>query len=339
MAAARDKLVGLVIVVAVAGLIAYVGGKLRAPRAPAVDAATEVHAIGDAATVTDGAAPTDASVAEDADDAEDDATLAMSAACRALAAATRAKYDAARDAGYCIDSSVDDLACKTSSNGATWGLRADDVTDLEVDAAACPTGWLVRVVHVAADGTEQTLVPPGPGGVRNGHRYNVYRAAPVEIDEFFDFDGDGEDEIVVSRWTSTFLYAFKRGRIVPYPPAAGLDIGAVKDVDGDGRPDLLVRPFGDDPPTTVELLAHALPDGTFTFHDALAVKHAQALCPSDAPVTRNATDEELANGIACARLWGHDASALGKALCEGDAGKCPPWVRPMLWTKPPLSLR
>jgi len=39
---------------------------------------------------------------------------------------------------------------------------------------------------VAADGTEQTVIPPGPGGTRHGHQYNVYKAAPVEAIAFFD---------------------------------------------------------------------------------------------------------------------------------------------------------
>ncbi len=221
----RDKLIGLSVVVLVAGLIWYVA-KLRA-------AHVEPH-------TTDGAVvmpPPIPNVIEDAasdapmldatvDDGESaDATDEASAACRALAEASQRRYEQAQDAGYCMNLFLEELKCKTSSKGATWGLRVDDVTDLEVDAAACPTGWLVRVVHVAADGSEEAIVPPGPGGVRNGHSYNVYKGAPVYVVTFFDWDGDGEDEVVIGRWTSIFVYTFKHGHIVSYAPASSYGLG------------------------------------------------------------------------------------------------------------------
>lgn len=116
-------------------------------------------------------------------------------------------------------------------------------------------------------------------------------------------------------------------------------LAELKDVDSDGRPDFLIRPFGD-APSTLELVAHALPDGGFTVRDALAVQAAQRACPHDTSPTRSEDDEHLANDIACALLWRHDAAALRKELCGGDAGPCPMmWVKQMLWTKPPMTLR
>jgi hypothetical protein len=335
----RDKLIGLAVVVVVAGLIVYFA-KMRAshvepPSADGAAVATSTRAIGDAEA---DAGATDASIAAIVDAAAEDATL-QSAACRALAEASKQKYEVARAAGWCINSSVDELGCETSSNGATWGLRVDDVTDLEEDAAACPTGWLVRVVHVAADGGQQALVPPGPGGVRNGHPYNVYKSAPVYVVKFFDWDGDGEDEAVIGRWSSIFVYAFKKGHIVTYAPASRLTVSGVDDFDGDGRPDLLIRPFGDAPPTRLELVAHSLADGTFTLHDVVAVKRAQSLCPTDTPVALGVAEEVLADDVACALIWGQDPKALRKQLCDSDAGPCASWVKGMLATKPPLSLK
>lgn len=327
----RDKVIGMLVVLAVAALVVWVASKSRehpAERPAAIDAQAASE-------------PVDAGAIEDAaivDVTGEDATLDESPACAAMRAASAKQVDEAKDAGFCL-SWYGELECKTEKNGATWGVRIDDVTDLEPDAAACPTGWLERVVHVAPDGSEQSMIPPGPGGVRNGHRYNVYKNAPVGIVSFFDWDGDGDDEVVVQRWNNVFVWTFKKGRIVQYAPAAGLTVDEVKDVDGDGRPDLLVRPFGDAPPTSIELLAHALPDGAFTVRDALAVQRAQTACPKDEPVSRDVDDENLANAIACALLWGHDASSLRKDLCMGDAGPCPPWVRQMLWTKPLLTLR
>jgi hypothetical protein len=335
----RDKLIGLAVVAVVALLIWYVA-KLRRRHEPSHATPSATHAVTRRAGPADaGPADLDAAIDDAALLDAADATLATSAACLAMQRASQAKIDEAKDAGYCINLSSDEAECKTSRNGASWGIRIDDVTDLEPDAASCPTGWLERVVHVAADGSEKTIVPPGPGGVRNGHRYNVYKGAPLYVVAFFDWDGDGEDEAVIGRWTSVFAWTFKHGRIVPYAPAARLTIAEVKDVDGDGRPDLLVKPFGEAPPTTLELVAHSLPDGTFTLHDALAVQHAQSDCPTDAPVARSDREDLFANDVACALLWRHDRAALRKELCAGDAGPCPAWLKGMLATPSPLSLR
>ena len=338
----RDKLIGLAFVAVVAGLIWFIGSRMREHHvAPALaDGAPAPVAVADAEADTSASAELDAGALANG---EAEATPDASAACLAMRAASQRKIDDATDAGWCVDESTDELGCATSPNGATWGLRIDDVTDIEPDAAGCPTGWLVRVVHDTADGGEQTVVPPGPGGVRNGHPYNVYKSAPVYVVTFFDFDGDGEDEAVIGRWTDIFVWTFKHGKIARYAPTSGFTIDEVKDIDNDGRPDLLIRPFGD-APTTLQLYAHSLPDGAFTIRDAVAVQHAQSACPTDAPVPLpvdggGVADDVLANDIACSLLWGHDPKALSKDLCTGNAAPCAAWVKRMLATKPPLSLR
>lgn len=148
----RDKLIGLTLVIFVAALIYFFGSKFRAghDHPPAPDVA--------AASITDAEAPksvisttVDADVDASIANVTDDDAGASSPACLAMQTASQPKLDEAQDAGWCVDLSLADLGCKTSPNGATWGIRIDDVTDLEADAAACPTGWLERVVHVAAD--------------------------------------------------------------------------------------------------------------------------------------------------------------------------------------------
>jgi hypothetical protein len=335
----RSKLIGLAFAAVVAALVWYVGVKVRQGREVHPTHSVAASATQDGGVDTGVSTDLDASIADASDDADAEVEQSgLSAACLAMQTASQPRLDEAKDAGWCLDLSLADLGCKTSKNGATWGIRIDDVTDLEPDAASCPTGWLERVVHVAADGSEQATIPPGPGGVRNGHRYNVYKGAPLYVVTFFDWDGDGEDEAVIGRWTSIFVWTFKHGHIVPYAPASAFTVDDVKDDDGDGRPDLLVRPFGD-APTSMQLLAHALPDGTFTLHDAVAVKHAQTVCPTDAPVATGVREDILANDIACALLWGHDPKALRSDVCAADAEPCPAWVKRMLVTKPPLSLR
>jgi hypothetical protein len=185
---------------------------------------------------------------------------------------------------------------------------------------------------------------------------------------FFDWDGDGDDEVLVRSlrgsadhpdeqratiWTARALDG-GAARLVPYEPAAAFTIVGVRDVDGDGRPDLLVSFFGagqDASPTAHTFLAHSLADGTFSLRDVAAVTWAQKACPNDPKLDLSTKapddfDTTLADDIACALVWGHDtkelAAELGKACrapAFADAGGCPAWARRMVQTKPPLSLR
>ena len=113
----------------------------------------------------------------------------------------------------------------------------------------------------------------------------------------FDYDGDGTPEVAVyeSRFDHTrspqvrlTLWTYQGGKVKPYPPSASLPAVGIRDVDEDGRPDLLLDTRDEelcDPPgpglncipgahTSLrpDAIAHSLPDGTFSTSDAVATK-------------------------------------------------------------------
>jgi hypothetical protein len=148
----------------------------------------------------------------------------------------------------------------------------------------------------------------------------------------FDLDGDGEDELLLPFDPSTIL-TFKDGKVTPYAAAAGRSFVGLVDADRDGRPDLLLNnPYASDAAfvscgkryghpvlnfhVETSLIAHALPDGTFTADDDLTRRVAKTLCPEKpAKVVVKGGDGKLHNGwirnnIVCARLWGATADAV-----------------------------
>lgn len=157
-----------------------------------------------------------------------------------------------------------------------------------------------------------------------------------------DYDEDGEPEVFVaqdgmSRLSPPLhyrtLYTWRRGAsgdagsVIEYPAAKGLPLAEMRDVDQDGRMDFgLFVPFPKDvtgvlfagslvPPT---LLAHALPDGTFSFRDAVAKADLRRQCPKQpAPVTaKDFEGEDLAEAIeavACSVYW-----RVPRALLQGQ---------------------
>jgi hypothetical protein len=155
----------------------------------------------------------------------------------------------------------------------------------------------------------------------------------------FDFDGDGEEEIV--SWQAEAVYTSRGGVVQPYGPAAGLRVGAARDVDCDRRLDLGLRDVYDFRPELVagcgkehgmpllglgvyvDPVAHALPDGTFSTTDAAATEVARTICP--APPTTivpkdtlgHVDNRKLRENVVCARLWGQAATSVLAELKQG----------------------
>jgi hypothetical protein len=144
----------------------------------------------------------------------------------------------------------------------------------------------------------------------------------LEAIELYDFDGDGEPEVHVGASyghegvseRSDALLTFKNGRIEPYAPAAKYGFEAMKDLTGDGIPDLQMfeeligtEDCGSGFPGDgkgLGFIAHALPGGSFSDVDAEARAFAKQLCP-----TRPAALNDV-NDVLCARLWGGDPAKL-----------------------------
>ena len=140
----------------------------------------------------------------------------------------------------------------------------------------------------------------------------------------------------------------KNGTVQPYAPAAGIVFHRVEDVDHDGRPDLVTygtyrASFPDrcssehSPIVGPALLAHALKDGTFSMADAQAIAFAKQSCEKPGfeiarDDEKHVDDEQTAEGIVCARLWGMPAPQVlqkldqcgfvgGPAACQPAAAK------------------
>jgi len=371
----RDRLISFVFVGAVIGGIWWLGARLReSPGSEdAGDAATEAApptaVSASASATTSVASAADAGVGAAAD------ASTPSAACRALDEASKRTLDEARKTRPCTpDPDLSSLGCHTSGKG-TWGFRVDEAFEgaMPKPGDACgDTGYLVRLVHVDDHGAEETIVPgltlstfgaaPRPYSISTG-----YRAVRMSDASFFDYDGDGEEEVFVRTTIGTYdrveqqqsaIFTFGspdagKARIVPYAPATSLAIDTTRDADDDGRPDLLVAIGPASAPVGIRLLAHSLPDGTFSLRDAVAVGWAQKQCPQDPKLdlsTKSASDfgQKLADDVACALLWGHDKD-LGAGIAKAcprtaevpapDSGVCPAWAKALVGTRPAIQLR
>jgi hypothetical protein len=342
----RDRVISAVVVGGIIAMIWFAGSKLRA----CGEGGTAADANGDgpmtSASASTSTSPSPSTSAS-ASTTIVDAAPPMSGACKGLMDASQKKLDDAKSARACTpDFDKTQLRCHTSSNGATWGLRVDDVVDL--GAEPCKTGWLVRLVHLDVNGAEAAVVP-GISLNQRAHTYDVAIDMKLADVLFFDWDGDGDAEVFV-RGTrgagdipdeeSARVWTFQAGdggaRIAPYAAASSLTIVGTQDVDADGRPDLMVTFFGtgkDAPPTSRRFAAHALQDGTFSLKDTAAVGWAEKQCPSDPELYDYHFDGAVADAMICAEIWGHD---LSKA-CAGKS--CPPWAEKLAKTKPPVTLK
>jgi len=150
-----------------------------------------------------------------------------------------------------------------------------------------------------------------------------------------DYDGDGvpelwvrtdEDGVEGGHFSSSWILTVHDGKIAEYPPAKSLGvIGAPFDADGDGRLDLPVSLglgtvedacMGKPSWTPADLLAHSLPDGKFSTHDAVARAHAKRWCAA-APARVASREDAL-----CARLW---AAPADVPTIRARIAACVPW--------------
>lgn len=226
--------------------------------------------------------------------------------------------------------------CLPAGRGA-WALSLDRVTDSD----GGPYGqW--SLIHIAADGSTAAVAPSIPSSDTRSERWDprdkvdskgnfdftvgilLHLAPPV----VFDYDGDGKAEIVLQvgsqiseggTWEHGRVWTARGGTVHLYEPARNLLAHAVRDVDGDGRPDLLIHrpyslvvngPIDTDELTGPELLAHALPGGGFSTSDPVAAATARVSCPQR-PAALVVRQSDLsydvvttATNVACARLWG-----------------------------------
>ena len=172
-----------------------------------------------------------------------------------------------------------------------------------------------------------------------------YSATEVDVLARHDYDGDGHAELAL--WVGTRAHeeepvgevqvaAFRDGAVQAYPPAAlPVPVDTVRDVDGDGRPDLVSRApyFGTSPWSVARTpcggpwhVFHALPDGTFSDQDAVAMEALREECPAAPSHLFPARADEAGYqegllAVSCARLHGLSPDQTVAAL-RSERGPC-----------------
>jgi len=272
-------------------------------------------------------------------------------------------------------------ACTPTRDGG-WGIRLSGVQNQGGDIWG---RW--SIVH---GGGDSTGVAPdtAPGAPASGGPESVATASNLQwtanrrivplAPVLYDFDADGEPEAIVivetvdvaesGRTTTTRRGRVWRGRgtaVELSPSARELTVEEVRDVDGDGRPDLVthgpyvgfaaVKCGSEDiyPVLGPPLLAHAVVGGRFELADATAIGFARASCaatPADVMVVEAGGQgvdlPQSARNIACARLRGQGTTPLLARITDACApppgAACQPCDEPALlerWARLPPVLR
>ncbi|WP_394823764.1 FG-GAP repeat domain-containing protein [Pendulispora albinea] len=291
----------------------------------------------------------------EADDAGTDASRGETL-CEGIAkeieatAARKLGAELADASGWLLPDLFRDAHCVAARSGGIWAMVPSGVRPKD---ASAEIEVLWDVVYVSAKGERMAL--PQPPFVSS-----VDRSLDLEQPTVFDFDGDGQDEVLLtgSSWvrdgaSSPYgrMWTLKGGKkIEPYARAP--EFGSVEDIDDDGRPDLLTNgPYVLEASPTLAacgvterriagplLVLHSLPDGSFAAADDHAMAYAKKACPArPKSILTSASGDAAAPGadsvdtVACARLWGMseaDLTALVNKECRAlrpltDAGARP----------------
>ncbi|MDO9016887.1 MAG: VCBS repeat-containing protein [Myxococcales bacterium] len=237
--------------------------------------------------------------------------------------------------------------CAPTPGGGAWALHVDALAvERDPDTRREVLAGTFSLVHASAEGARASVRPWSEG--ITGPEGNLVCApgdecVTVEAPSLFDHDGDGEPEVFVrvatvrERGAGSFhgrVWTFRDGAVDVYPPSRPWMVAAVRDVDNDGRPDLLTHghylaeapgPCGRAPVlATGPLLAvHSLPDGRFSLDDAAARRADRVACPA-ATASAEAVVVTTPDGrvdpaatfvrAVCARLWGASAAAVTRRL-------------------------
>jgi hypothetical protein len=221
---------------------------------------------------------------------------------------------------------------------ARWALVHAGAHEVRVHLALPPSGPEHRMpdttnepMNLRSDCVDDTLIPQP---------------------DLFDWDGDGDPEIVAyvvavrheaGRWSHGRVWTLHGGQLALYEPGKQLSVLSVEDVDGDGRLDIwthgpysaMAVSWGSGFQVLMagpRLLAHSLPDGTFSMNDAVATTANEEACrdagrtivePGEVP----STPFGAAFRVACARLRGESAeqviSRIERECRRGVGGRRP----------------
>lgn len=294
--------------------------RCKTTQSPAPVAPVAVVARADAATEAVVDAAPDARPAEVRDVCA--AVLARSAQVLAAIPSTNAWREQLQTFGRCV----------RTTRGA-WAIVLDELRPIADAEGAYEGTW--AIVHVDDAGREVRAT--------RGGTWRDYMNAELQSMALFDYDGDGEQELLWSVHTNvnegpdlhaSGVTTFARGAIAAFANTAEVSPTAFADVDSDGRPDLVgSAPYvgeGDDSPSGFSynmngpsLLWRSLPNGAFARDDAAAQQYARRACPARVNTVFARTGEiEASTAVVCARLWGVAPAAVHAAInrrCESVA--------------------
>lgn len=167
-------------------------------------------------------------------------------------------------------------------------------------------------------------------GVRIGYQANSYSGDETMLVPAADYDNDGTPEVIVHRRErdseagghhTRRVFTARAGTLEPYAPAARFGaVDGVVDADRDGRPDLVLESpwaassrcgYMGQTHYGPALLAHALPDGTFSTRDDVARAWTLSRCVREEG-SGEAPPDVL--DVACARIRGASSESVIAAL-------------------------
>jgi hypothetical protein len=277
--------------------------------------------------------------------------------CAAIVAGNAARIDGPVDAAF-------KTPCFPTPGGA-WALRLDDWRmTKDGDIPQFRGSW--TLVHLDRRGA-QVAARPGPAAVYalSAGLEDSFTMGAVQT---FDYDGDGEPEILVNvshkehegAYTEAAVVATFQGGAVREMPGLPKAYDEFADVDGDGRPDAVYHPYAFDADSPCSgfgyhafgpsFIAHALPGGRFSVDDAAARAHLAAQCPQHGEIDGGPTP---ANPELCARFRGASEQRAAAVLdehckkptpadhgCDPESGVCSEYVerRQGLGKAPPFHL-
>lgn len=230
------------------------------------------------------------------------------------------------------------LRCLDSGKGA-WTFEITSASSRVIADGVTSSGkpeigitMLVRPVFLDENGTH-TVGPTVTLRAGNGSFAHLTFLTDILT---FDWDSDGRKELAFSKTNSQeenndhvaqadryWVVTMRRGAVLDYVKNAE-QISAIHDVDGDRRPDLLMKsPWVVDGPCGIagvhvpgpRFMLHALPDGTFSDRDDIAQGFVVNRCPQPPDdLLEESDDEHPSKLIGCALWWGRQPGAIVRMI-------------------------
>lgn len=229
----------------------------------------------------------------------------------------------------------DELFRCHAHNGVVWALTITEIRAEPIDEGEPEVETRVDYGVVVVDRSGNVIRSSEMHFQPGGHVIS----AELVFDnvQTTDLNEDGDPEIVftVTHFTEgynpwkTEILTVETDSIVRYQPLPDMVIERLEDWDGDGRLDLRVFPYwrnflncglsGSDPESGPDFLAHALPEGAFSFNDDVAREFALSWCPGptdmEIPHPRELNASEVRR-IVCARMWGQAPETVLEPLVD-----------------------